>query len=240
MKRDIYLSVIIPVYNETKRLKNIYSISSYLSLKHYTSEIIIVDDGSIHATKQKLRSIAKDLSVRIITIEKNKGKGNAIKTGMLAAHGTQRLFTDIDLSTPISTLEKFITYFGKYNIIIGSRRLKNSDISLRQSFIRENLGRIYTAMSRRVAGLHVSDFTCGFKCFSKNAAKKIFTQSKIERWGFDTEILYLAFRYKYKIKEVPVAWKNDPLSKVKFPKDILGSLRELVQIKINILRDFYA
>ena len=134
---------------------------------------------------------------------------------------------------------KFYPYLKKYDILIGSRKLKGAKLINRQPIIREYLGRGFTLLSRIILGVNISDFTCGFKCFSKQAAEKIFTRQKINRWGFDSEILFIAKNKGLKIKEIPVKWSNDERTKVKFPDDLIRSFSELLQIRYNHFKNLY-
>ncbi|OGM21886.1 hypothetical protein A2714_04150 [Candidatus Woesebacteria bacterium RIFCSPHIGHO2_01_FULL_38_9] len=243
-KGPTFLSVIIPVYNESKRVYKLTKILKYLGRNTFRTEIIVVNDGSKDNTLLKLKNLTskklqKNLNVKIISYRKNKGKGYAIKKGVLKARGKHRLFLDIDLSTPISEFQKFLTHLGKYDILIGSRKIKGAKVSQRQSLIREALGKNFTFLSQIILGLKVSDFTCGFKCFSTTASQTIFKLQRIDRWGFDCEILFIAKQLGFTIKEVPVIWKNDPNSKVRFPHDIISSFLELLKIRINYFSGKY-
>lgn len=236
---NTYLSVIIPVYNETVRLKNIYIIDGFLKKKRYKSEIIVVNDGSNNKTKKILDKIKNDLRFKVIAYDKNEGKGYAVKIGMLESKGKYRFFTDVDLSVPIENINVFLKLKNKHDVIISSRRKKSSNIIEHQPLIRELMGRGYTYISQKFLRLPISDFTCGFKCFSAEAAYKIFKNTTIYRWGFDSEVIYLAKHFKYKIYEVPVEWQNDSKTKVKFPNAIFTSIYELLKIKSNIIRGKY-
>lgn len=228
-----YLSVIIPLYNEEKRINNLKTVISYLQKQNYTWETIVIDDGSTDRSLQVLTLLKKKLKFKIISYAQNQGKGYAVKKGMLFAKGKYRLFLDIDLSTPINELDNFYPFFGKYEIIIGSRKMKSSNVLVRQPFIREMLGKMFTLLSKKVLQMNISDFTCGFKCFSEKASDKIFFRQTTNRWGFDPEILYIGNIHNNSIKEIPVRWKDDPRTKVKFPQDILSSLKELLKIRVN-------
>lgn len=238
-KRKPFLSVIIPLYNEQVRLKNLTRVYIFLDQQKFNYEVILINDGSTDKTLKKLSELSAGFKFTLITYEKNRGKGFAVKTGMLAAKGQYLLFTDIDLSTPMEEFTKFLPFLKKTNIIIGSRKTKGSTLQKRQGFIRENLGRGFTLLSQIILNLYLSDFTCGFKCFPKQAAKKIFSKQKIDRWSFDSEILLLAKQFRYKIKEVPVDWSNDPRTKVRFPHDIIRSLLDLYKIRYNWLKKNY-
>lgn len=232
-KNKPFLSVILPLYNEEKRLKNLIRIYNFLNSIKKSYEVILVNDGSSDKTLSSLKSIPKKYKYKLISYEVNMGKGYAIKQGMLAANGSFRLFTDIDLSTPINEFNKFIPFLKKFDLIIGSRKTIGSTLKRRQPFIRESLGKVFTLISQMSLNLQTSDFTCGFKCFSQKAAQKIFKKQTINRWGFDSEILFLAKKLGFKTKEIPVIWTDDPRSKVKFPQAIISSLTDLVKIRLN-------
>lgn len=152
---------------------------------------------------------------------------------MLLAKGKYKLFTDIDLSAPIEEFDEFIPLLHKFDIIIGVRKIKSSKLIIRQPKLRELLGIGFTYLSKKVLQVNISDFTCGFKCFSKESSDKIFELLTVEGWGFDSESLFLAKALNFKIKEMPVTWINKPYTKVKLPSDIFKSLYDLVKIRIN-------
>lgn len=239
MNKKPYISVIIPVYNEEKRIKNLQYIISYLEKQKYLWEVVLINDGSNDKTQDKLNQLLKRRNFTIISYNENRGKGFAVKTGMLSAKGKYRVFLDIDLSTPITELDKFIPFLNKYDIVIGSRKMKESNIITRQSLIREVLGRMFTLLSQKVLQIDVSDFTCGFKCFSSKAVKETFSKQTINGWGFDSEILYIGRITKNSIKEIPVIWRNDSGTKVKFPNAIISSFAELIKIRINSAKGLY-
>jgi|SRR3989344_2392735 len=241
MNRDKqpYLSIVIPVYNEERRVKNLTQIIPYLKKQKYSWEVIVVNDGSTDKTETKLEQLKKKLKFEVISYIENRGKGVAVKSGMLKAVGKYRLFLDIDLSTPINEFDKFLPQIKKYDIVIGSRKMRGSNVVIRQPVIREILGRIFTFLSQKVLGVNISDFTCGFKCFSGKAAEEIFSKQTINGWGFDSEILYIGKSKRKSIKEMAVEWKNDPRTRVKFPNAIIYSLLELIKIKINSYRGLY-
>lgn len=234
-----FLSVIIPVFNEEKRIKNINNIITFLKKQQYKWEVIIVNDGSSDKTIAMLKFLKNKLKFKLISLPKNQGKGAAIKMGMLTASGKYRLFLDVDLSTPIEEFNKLKPQLKKFDIVIGSRKMKGSSVIIRQSFIREFLGKLFTFLSQITLQMKISDFTCGFKCFSQKAADQIFPLQTINRWGFDSEILYIGKLKNYSIIEVPVKWRNAPGTKVKFPDAIINSLLELVIIEVNGFRGLY-
>lgn len=242
-KKTEFLSLIIPLYNEQKRLIKLLDVYRYLRKKKFSWEIILVNDGSIDETTRKVKDLVRSHNlkkVKLISYSKNKGKGFAIKSGMLKAKGNYRLFTDIDLSTPINEFDKFLPYLQKYDVVIGSRKMSGSKVIVHQPRMREKLGKGFTKLSQITLQINIKDFTCGFKCLSQNAAMQIFEKQVINGWGFDSEILFLAKKFKYKVREIPVKWINDPRSRVKFPRDIITSLTELIKIRLNDLKNVYS
>ena len=230
------LSVIIPLYNEEKRVSDgVKTVYSCLKDKPYASEIILVDDGSSDRTKDIIRGIAEQYpGVQIAKNEKNMGKGAAVKNGALFAKGDVILFTDIDLSVPISHIDAFIERIGQgYDVAIGSRRIKGSKIVVHQPFLREFMGRAYTFISNVVLGTHFSDHTCGMKAFKKEAARDLFTRQILERWAFDSEILYLSKKLGYKVAEVPVSWQDRAGTKVRKLKDAIVSFMEILKVRFH-------
>ncbi len=234
-KPPVYLSVIVPVYNEVGRLGGLATIIEYLKKQAWRSELIAVNDGSTDATARRVK-LQCGKKVQIISYPVNRGKGYAVRRGMLAAQGKYRLFVDVDLSTPIETVGQALKLIQKSDVVIGSRRASGAQILVHQSWLREALGRMFTKLSQIVLDVPVSDFTCGFKLFSKEAAQEIFSRSSIRRWGFDSEILFIAKRLGYQIREIPVVWTNDLRTRVKFPQDLIQSLVDLVKIRYTYPR----
>lgn len=235
----VFLSVVVPVFNEANRIHNLREIIHFLSRQDFSSEMIVVDDGSTDNTLEKLHDIRGDYLFEIISYPENKGKGYAIKMGMLRARGKFRLFLDIDLSTPIDEMEKFIPFLVDHDIVIGTRKNAAANLIKRQPIIRETLGKGFTLLSKLFLRVNISDFTCGFKCFSRRAAEAIFPRLTINRWGFDAEILFLSQKYYFRVKEVSVRWKNDRQTKVRIPLDIIRSLADLVTIRLNNIKGKY-
>lgn len=228
-----FISIIIPLYNEEDRLINLSKIYKYFGSKKLTYEVVLINDGSKDKTLKKLRKLSKSFKFNLISYPENRGKGYATKMGMLKAKGKYRLFTDIDLSAPIEEFNKFLPVLTNYDIIIGSRKKRGSKVIIHQPNIREKLGKGFTRLSQIVLQLNITDFTCGFKCFSKIAAQDIFSRQRVNRWSFDSEILFLAKKFGYKVKEIPVKWSNDARSRVKFPQDIIASLMDLYTIRFG-------
>lgn len=231
------LSLIIPVYNESRRIeRGLKHATNYLQSQKYSWEIIVVDDGSIDNTAK----LASTYPVNLLRTHKNFGKGHAIRVGVASAEGELIFFSDIDFSVSLDQIPAFITALKNSDVAIGSRRLTASNIAKHQPTIRESLGRGFTALSNLVLGLHHSDLTCGFKGFSHQSAKKIFSLQKINGWAFDSEILYIAHKLGIQVKEISVTWKNDPLTKVNVIKDMVSSLLSLLAIKLNDYRRKYS
>jgi len=244
MSNETYLSVIIPVYNEEKRLpKTLEAIDEYLRKQSYDYEIIVVNDGSKDKSEEVLKShISKIHNLKPINNDTNHGKGYAVRQGILAAVGEYRVFTDADNSTSIDQVEKMWPEFEKgADIVIGSRDIKGAVLDPPQPWLRQAiLGEGFKLFRKIIIGLwKIEDTQCGFKGFKKEAVEKIFSKCKIERFAFDPEILIIAKRFGYKIKEVPVHWKNDPESKVKF-KSIIKMALDLIKIRLNSIKGFYA
>lgn len=239
MAKHIFLSVIVPVYNEVSRLDKLKKIATFLEHQKYTTELVVVNDGSTDQTLSILKDLQHQYSFRLLSYATNRGKGYAIKQGMLAASGEWHLFTDLDLSVPLSAVSSLLRLLPTHQIVIGTRRSKASQILTHQSVIRESFGKVFTGFSQWWLGLPVSDFTCGFKCFSRQASHHIFSQLKIERWGFDSEILFMAYQLNYPVAELPVKWTNDPRTKVKFPQDVLRSLLDLIEVRYHFWRGRY-
>ncbi len=221
------ISVVIPVYNESDRIQTgLTEISEWHKLQPQW-EFILVNDGS---TDDTAKQIKKYKFIKLISYPVNQGKGYALKQGVLVATQPLILISDIDWSTPITELPKLWAKINQANLVIGSRKMIGSRVMKHQPWWREWLGRQFTNLSRAWLGLTVSDVTCGFKLFQAPAAKKLFNLAKINRWSYDAEILYLAKKINYKIKEVAVRWKNDEKTKVNLIRDILESFNDLWQI----------
>ena len=229
------LSVIIPAYNESGRIKpTLIHIMKYLKGKHLDFEIIVINDCSKDDTFDVVSSIRSD-KIKIFNNKENKGKGYSVRKGMLLAKKEHVLFSDADLSTPIEELSKFDKHIQKNDIIIGSRNLPRSNILIKQPFIRSKLGKIFPLLVSLILLRGIKDTQCGFKLFRADIARKIFTKQTVERFGFDVEILYIAKKLGYKIKEIPITWKNAEGSTLDPVKDSIRMFKELMIIKYNSL-----
>jgi dolichyl-phosphate beta-glucosyltransferase len=235
---EIHLSVIIPAYNEEKRLpKTLKEINEYLRKQNYKSEIVVVSDGSTDRTCKVVENLKFEIpNLKLICEKINRGKGYGVKIGMLNARGKYRLFTDADNSTPISEIEKFWPEFEKgADVVIASRDIKGAILDPPQPLFRRLVGEVFKYLRKIIVGLwEIEDTQCGFKCFKAEVVEKIFSKCKIDRFAFDPEILVLAKKAGYKIKEIPIYWRNDPHSKVKF-KSIFNMAKDLLKIRMNLI-----
>lgn len=229
------ISIIIPVFNEESRIrKSLDEIGVFLKSYSEQTELVIVDDGSWDSTPKILEEYQSKLKLNIVTLKNNQGKGAAIRAGIGKATGEKILFTDIDLSVPIDFLGSFNEALtGDVDIVIGSREHPESKIEIKQFWLREAAGYSFTVLTNAILQVGASDFTCGFKLFRREAARKIFAKQIINRWTFDAETLFLAKKYQFEIKEMPVVWKHGEGSKVRFPQDLIESFFALLQIRIN-------
>lgn len=236
----IYLSVIIPAYNEEKRISNtLLDIDKYLTGQDYSYEIIVVSDGS----KDKTAAIVKKFSdliknLKLIDNKENHGKGWVVRQGMLEAKGQHRVFMDADNATTIDHFEKMIPLFKQgFKVVIGSRDSKDAEgakQAVAQSFLKRQLGNFGNILIQLLAVSSIWDTQCGFKAFTGKTANDIFGRCLIDKWGFDIEALAIARKLGYKIGIIPVNWVNDPHSKVSL-KGYLNTFRELFKIKWNLI-----
>lgn len=234
------ISFLIPVYNEEKRIsKAIKELELYLATFKHEYEVLFIDDGSKDRTVQALKKAKTAFKYKILTYFPNRGKGYAIKRGMIAARGDFRLFFDCDMSTPLKEFDKFIPYLNPKVVLIGNRKRKGAQVEVHQPFIREKMGQVFTLIARLLIAGEVTDFTCGFKCFPRQAALKVFEKSTVDRWSYDAEILFLTKKYKYKIQQIPVSWADDPRTRVTIIKDSLQSLVDLLTIRWKNFRGLY-
>lgn len=238
----MYLSVVVPAYNEENRLpKTLIKIDEYLREQSYDYEIIVVSDGSKDNTAGAVRDLQPEIAnLKLIDREENRGKGFSVRQGLMEAKGEVRLFTDADNSTSIDQVEKILPWFGKgFDIVIGSRDVKGAVIANPQSWIRRKLGDIFNLFVQVIVGLLGTwDTQCGFKAFSAKAVNDILPRCKIDRWAFDPEILKVGKKLGYKVKEIPIVWVNDPESRVKL-KGIIKMGFDLLKIRWNLITRKY-
>ncbi len=244
MEKQIFLSVIIPAYNEQNRIApTLLDVDSWLSKQEFDYEILVVNDGSTDKTKEVVQKISQTSpKVKLIDNFKNQGKGAVVRQGMLTAKGQWRLFMDADNSTTIDHFEKMLPLIKQdYDVVIGSRDskdVKGAKQAVKQSWLKRLFGNLGNLVIQIVAVPGIWDTQCGFKAFSQEAAQEIFSRSLIKKWGFDVEALFLARKLGYKIGIIPVYWKNDPNSHVSW-KGYLISFKEVFQIRFNYWQKKY-
>lgn len=235
-------SIIIPAYNESERLPaSLDKVLAYISQQGWNAEVIVVNDGSRDSTADVVRDYARrNPIVRLAENPGNRGKGYAVRNGMSQAKGDIVLFSDADLSSPIYEANKLLRALAQgADIAIGSRWLDADLQTHRQPFYRQISGRVFNLLLRVVLGLKEKDTQCGFKAFTRRAAQAIFPLQRIERWGFDPEILYIANKIGFKTVEVPVEWANDERSKISPLRDGSRMFLELCKIRWNAIRGRY-
>jgi dolichyl-phosphate beta-glucosyltransferase len=230
------ISVIVPAYNEEARIHaTLEKLAAYLEEKFAAFEIIVIDDGSTDSTLEKVRrAAAANDRIVLHRLPRNRGKGFAVRTGMMLAKGEAVLFTDADLSTPAEEIDLALAELRRgFSVVIASRRHPQSVIARRQSWARELIGRGFNKLLRALLSLPFKDTQCGFKCFTAAAAKAIFARATIDTFSFDVEVLMIAVALGYSIKEIPVQWTNAPGSKVRPLRDAVTILRELMILRRN-------
>lgn len=252
MRRDPYLSLIIPAYNEERRLgRTLDSVSAYLSRQPYPYEILVVDDGSRDGTLQVARGFQRrQLAVRVLAQE-HRGKGFAVRRGMLAARGEVILFSDADLAVPMRELERLLPYLEDgYDVVIGSREGFGAR-RIGEPAYRHLMGRVFNLIIRSVTVPGIQDTQCGFKLFRGEIVQSLFGALRIYgdhappvrratvTAGFDVEVLYLARKMRLRIKEVPVEWRFGTESKVDPMRDSFRALRDIVRVRWQDLRGMY-
>lgn len=240
-----FLSVIIPAYKEGERIgRNLLEIDQYLKEKNYTYEIVVVVDGSPDNTAEVARNYALQVPhVRVIDNTENHGKGYVVRQGLLEAKGKWRLFLDADGSTSITHLDSFSTQFeAGYDVIIGSRKIDGAFVQVHQPRHREIMGEGGNWLIRIVLGLwSYPDTQCGFKILSDTAAKEVASRMVVDRFGFDFELIVLAIKLGFKVKQMPVRWMNEEGSTVKLtgPNGFIQVLIDLFKTKWRFLTGAY-
>lgn len=237
------LSIVIPSYNEEKRLPaTLNRLAQYLPTLGLRTEVLIVDDGSRDHTAEVAYSFRRTISgLRLLSNEKNRGKGYSVRHGMLEAEGDIVLFTDADLSAPIEESDKLIAALKEgYDVAIGSRALNRALISTHESPFREFAGIIFNKIVRAMLRLPFVDTQCGFKAFRRERCQIIFEQQRIEGFGFDPELLYLARHHGLRAIEIPVRWGHSPATKVSMLRDSMKMFVDIFVIRWNALSGRYA
>ncbi len=245
-ERPVFLSIIIPAYNEEQRLPpSLQKIAAFLEQQGYTSEIIVVENGSTdrtsHVVEQFAATIAAGDKVVLTLMHSTPGKGAAVKAGMLAAQGEYRFICDADLAMPIEEIAKFLPARqprGSFDIAIASREIAGA-VRYNEPTYRHVMGRVFNWLVRVLAVSGIQDTQCGFKMFTREAALVVFPAQRIDGWGFDVEVLYIARQRGMRLVEVPINWYYQPDSRVRPIHDTVNMVRELLKIRRNGRRGLY-
>ncbi|GAC1428455.1 MAG: glycosyltransferase family 2 protein [Acidobacteriaceae bacterium] len=237
-----HLSIVIPAYNESARIEaTLERVLNCVQAQQWDAEVLVVDDGSRDATPAIVQRWMQDHPrLHLIQNAGNRGKGYSVRNGLLQAAGEIVMFTDADLSAPMEEAERLFDAIAQgADVAIGSRWLDKGRQTIHQPMYRRFFGRCFNAVTRLVMGLPFHDTQCGFKAFRRPAAQVIFRLQRIERWGFDPEILFIARKLGYTIREVPVTWGHDERSRMSYLKDGMKMLEEMVVIRSNSLAGRY-
>lgn len=243
MKPEI--SIVVPAYNESDRLAApLRSLLEFVEKASAAIEIILVDDGSSDRTAQIAETILAEkpsIAAKVVSYEANRGKGFAVKTGLLAAAADIALFTDVDLSTPLTEISKVVDPIcnGDFDVTFGSRALDRTLIGTHQPWQREQGGKVMNFVIRKMSGLPFSDTQCGFKAFNMLKFRPLLDVMKIDRFGFDIEFLFVANYHGLRLAEIPVRWNDVAGSKVSVVRDTLRMIGELMQIRQNARQGMY-
>jgi dolichyl-phosphate beta-glucosyltransferase len=238
----VQYSIVIPAYNESARIgRTLSEVIRSIEKNGWNAEVLVVNDGSTDDTTAIVQSFATAHPIiRLIENEGNRGKGYSVRHGMLAAAGSIVMFTDADLSSPMDEAERLFAALREgADVAIGSRWLERKRQTIHQPLYRQFFGRCFNAVTRMVMRLPFADTQCGFKAFTSSAAQTIFQLQRIERWGFDPEILFIALKRGYTVREVAVTWGHDERSRISYLKDGIKMLEELMYIRWNAMVGAY-
>ncbi|MFC1651678.1 dolichyl-phosphate beta-glucosyltransferase [Patescibacteria group bacterium] len=241
-KKQPYLTVIIPAYNEEAVINDtLVDIYEFLLKQKYSSEIIVVNDGSTDKTAEIVKAKMQVMdNLRLVENDKNRGKGYTVAHGAKEAQGKFVLFTDADNATKIDEINRFFPYFKQgYHIVIGSRSVDESNIKVKQSLLRRTLGKGGNLLIQTLVLPGIKDTQCGFKCFTNEAAKATFPKQVLSGWVFDMETLAIGRQLGFKIKEVGITWTDVSKTKMSFLKVYLKSVLDLLKVRWNLTTGKY-
>ncbi|WP_263368712.1 dolichyl-phosphate beta-glucosyltransferase [Edaphobacter bradus] len=236
------LSIVIPAYNESGRIEDaLERVTSCIDQQGWDAEVLVVDDGSKDSTAAIVQSWMLNYPrLHLVQNPGNRGKGYSVRNGLLQAAGDIVMFTDADLSAPMEEAERLIAAIHDgADVAIGSRWLDRARQTIHQPLYRQFFGRCFNWITRTVMGLPFKDTQCGFKAFRRPVAQVIFRLQTIERWGFDPEILFIARKLKYVIREVPVTWGHDERSRISYLRDGMKMLEDMARIRANSIAGRY-
>lgn len=237
---SLFLSIIIPAYNEEDRLPyTLEQIFLFLKEQSYTAEVLVVENGSRDRTFEIASEFAKHYPNLSVFQEKQKGKGNAVRLGMLKARGEYRFMCDADLSMPIAEVKKFLPpALNDVDIAIASREVQGA-VRYNEPYLRHLTGRVFNTLIRLLVLPGLQDTQCGFKCFRAQVAEDVFRYQRLTGWSFDVEVLYIAQRKGYQIREVPIHWYFKADTKISILKDSWKMFLDLLTIRLNASRGLY-
>ncbi len=241
--QELFLSLIVPVYNEEKRLRSsAICVSEFLNCLASRSELIYVDDGSTDRTHEVLLQAASRCpNMRVLRHERNLGKGRAIRTGFQSASGNILLFSDADFSTPITDAPLLLEKVREgYQVVIGSRALPSSKVEVHQAWLRETMGKTFNLIVQALLPLEFTDTQCGFKMFTREAVEKILPRLCVDRFAFDVEMLTVAWLHGMPMTDVGVTWRNVTESKVHPVRDSVRMIRDILGIRYRLALGLYA
>jgi glycosyltransferase involved in cell wall biosynthesis len=236
------LSIVIPAYNESARIENaLERVMSCVQEQGWDAEVLVVDDGSTDNTAAIVKQwMSRFPRLHLVQNPGNRGKGYSVRNGLLQAAGDVVMFTDADLSAPMEEAERLLAAIADgADVAIGSRWMDRTRQTIHQPLYRQFFGRCFNWITRTVMGLPFKDTQCGFKAFKRSVAQVIFRLQTIERWGFDPEILFIARKLKYEIREVPVTWGHDERSRMSYLKDGMKMLEDMAKIRANSVAGRY-
>ena len=227
------LSVVVPVFDEERVLPaTLAALVPFLEGLGRTFEVVFVDDGSRDRSRELLQAAARDDGRLVVeALPANQGKGAAVRTGVLASSGEAVAFLDADLSTPLEELPPFLEELAAgADVVLGSRRMAGAEITRRQPWLRETLGKGFTLMARTLLASGIDDFTCGFKAFRRSAADAVFSRSSLAGWAFDAELVVIARAQGLDVRQLPVRWHHEDDTKVRLAAAVVGSAIDVLRI----------
>jgi len=236
------LSIVIPAYNESARIeRTLERVMECVQRQGWDAEVLVVDDGSVDRTVEIVRGwMEREPRLYLVQNDGNRGKGYSVRNGLLQASGDVVMFTDADLSAPMEEAERLMAAIAEgADVAIGSRWMDRTRQTMHQPLHRRFFGRCFNWVTRTVMGLPFKDTQCGFKAFKRSAAQVIFRLQRIERWGFDPEILFIAHKLGYNVREVAVTWGHDERSRMSYLRDGMKMLEEIATIRINSIAGRY-